>query len=632
MAFNFKWSPLAADTSFYLRAQELLTTALNKSPKPPIIVDDIIVKELNLGDVPPELEVLEIGDLDVDRFRGVFKMVYKGNAFMTLKTRVQANPLNTYLSTKPSFASPQPLAAASGLTIPIQISLSEIRLDAVIILVYSSTKGVTLVFRNDPLQSLRVSSTFDAIPFVRDYLQKEIERQLRTLLMDELPLILHRLSLRLFNKEFQENEGQNTDAQEGDNEGGKIVDPLASPPQDPVDLAGNALDPNQIANLSLDPGSEMHALFSHKNLLRLGALTDSHRTLSLFTPSIGDAVFRAWAGPTERGEIRNVNLGSIGKASMPALSRSQSYTGGMATKYPFSSMSNVSSPMTEYPPSSLLHRPALSTQSSTTNLSSLSSRTTKPGRKKKRRVVNLRKQATTTTADSNIISHAGEDVGSISGEGSSTYSSATTTDSTPSTPLEMSPLRPRTPEREPGDTDVGQTPPRLPVKSSITPHRPSQRERDPSSSTIHPSIPLPDDRTPRQSQYLPPRPAPDINADTTPSSSSSSQQTRQRPSLRRQSVTLQPSHLPTLTSSEKPSSQLRHLDPSPFIEEEEDPEMGLDQGASIWMNKIAGEILRKVDEKRKEDDNNGTAAENFWRRGSAAGVGEERGPPPAYGA
>lgn len=89
MAFNFRWTPLAADQSFYTRAQELLTTALNKSPKPPIIVDDIIVTELNLGDVPPDLDVLEIGDLDVDRFRGIFQATYSGNAFLTLRTRVQ---------------------------------------------------------------------------------------------------------------------------------------------------------------------------------------------------------------------------------------------------------------------------------------------------------------------------------------------------------------------------------------------------------------------------------------------------------------------------------------------------------------------------------------------------------------
>ena len=89
MAFNFNWSPLTADADFYSRAQEMLTTALNKPPKPPIIVDDILVNELNLGSVPPELEILEIGDLAEDRFRGIFKMCYSGDAFLTLKTRVQ---------------------------------------------------------------------------------------------------------------------------------------------------------------------------------------------------------------------------------------------------------------------------------------------------------------------------------------------------------------------------------------------------------------------------------------------------------------------------------------------------------------------------------------------------------------
>lgn len=95
MAFNFNWSPLAADADFYSRAQDMLTAALNKSPKPPIIVDDIIVNELNLGSVPPDLEILEIGDLAEDRFRGIFKMCYSGDSFLTLKTRVQVC-LNTY--------------------------------------------------------------------------------------------------------------------------------------------------------------------------------------------------------------------------------------------------------------------------------------------------------------------------------------------------------------------------------------------------------------------------------------------------------------------------------------------------------------------------------------------------------
>ncbi len=56
-------------------------------------------------------------------------------------TTTQANPLNTYLAAKPGFTSPQPLAAASSLTIPLQITLSEIKLSAFIIVVFSAAEG-----------------------------------------------------------------------------------------------------------------------------------------------------------------------------------------------------------------------------------------------------------------------------------------------------------------------------------------------------------------------------------------------------------------------------------------------------------------------------------------------------------
>jgi hypothetical protein len=103
MAFNFNWSPLTADADFYSRARDLLTTALNKSPKPPIIVDDILVDELNLGTVPPDLEILEIGDLAEDRFRGIFKMCYSGDAYLTLKTRVQVRGPHPFAHTSTDF-------------------------------------------------------------------------------------------------------------------------------------------------------------------------------------------------------------------------------------------------------------------------------------------------------------------------------------------------------------------------------------------------------------------------------------------------------------------------------------------------------------------------------------------------
>ncbi|KAI9711004.1 MAG: ERMES complex subunit [Bogoriella megaspora] len=411
MAFNFNWSPLIADTS---RARDMLTTALNKSPKPPIIVDDIIVNELNLGSVPPELEILEIGDLAEDRFRGIFRMSYSGDAFLTLKTRVQANPLNTYLSTRPSFASPQPLAAASGLTIPLQITLSDIRLSGFVVLVFSRQKGITLVFRNDPLESLKVSSTFDSIPFVRDYLQKEIEGQLRVLFVDDLPAIIHRLSLRLFVPEYQ-----NADVNEGPDNSTARVDPLSSSPQDSVDAFGNPIESSPFA---LDSSStETQASFSQKNLLRLAALTESQRTLSLFTPSIRDTVFRAWAGNSEHSSYRNgITSPTTLAASAFALSRGHSYAGSTAsTPATFSQIQNDGA--------------SISSRPSFTSLASLQSGNynghsrTRPGRKRKNRVVNLRRNKDATPSSGIDIS----DTASVSTETSSNAAST----SAPSWPL-----------------------------------------------------------------------------------------------------------------------------------------------------------------------------------------------------
>jgi len=376
MAFNFNWSPLTADAEFYAKARDLLTKALNKSPKPPIIVDDILVSEFNLGTVPPDLEILEIGDLAEDRFRGIFKMCYSGDAYLTLKTRVQANPLNTYLDSKPSFTSPKPLAAASGLTIPLSITLSEIKLSAFIILVFSKQKGLTLVFRNDPLESLKVSSTFDSIQFVRDYLQRTIEQQLRNLMMEELPAIIHRLSLELWCPD-QANKGIETPEEKEDETG---IDPFQSPPEDPVDSQGNLLDPNALSEITLNGGGEMQSLFSQKNLLRLAALTDSHRTLSLFTPGIRDVVYRAWSN---RGDETDPT--SPPPLAAPSLARTQSIVEGNTTTYTFSDSGSTYQGSLPSRPSSI----CLSSAGS--GLALGSGARARPGRKRKMRVVNLRR-------------------------------------------------------------------------------------------------------------------------------------------------------------------------------------------------------------------------------------------------
>ncbi|KAI4705594.1 ERMES complex subunit [Alternaria sp. BMP 2799] len=443
MAFNFNWSPLIADTS---RARDMLTTALNKSPKPPIIVDDIIVTELNLGTTPPELEILEIGDLAEDRFRGIFKMSYAGDAFLTLKTKVQANPLKTYLSNKPDFASPQPLAASSGLTIPLQITLSNIRLSGFVILVFSKQKGLTLVFRNDPLDSLKVSSTFDSIPFVRDYLQKEIEGQLRVLFMEDLPAIIHRLSLRMLSPEYQEIETE--ERLESANDTTAAIDPLASPPQDAVDAFGNPLDEAQISALSLDSG-EIHASFSQKNILRLAALSESQRTLSLFTPGIRDAVFRAWAGHPDRPE----SGAATPALTQGSLSRIQSTFGSLK-----SGASSVASGSTGN--ETLSSRPTMASAYSTSAGLSLGSSRSRTGgmRKRKKRVVDLRKKdgvdsGVSTGANTPLPSAYASETSSVIPEEREAEEELATPPTSPAQPLRFESRR--------GSLDIG-TPKRIP--------------------------------------------------------------------------------------------------------------------------------------------------------------------------
>jgi mitochondrial distribution and morphology protein 34 len=238
-----------------------------------------------------------------------------------------------------------------------------------------------LVFRNDPLESLKVSSTFDSIQFVRDYLQRTIEVKLRDLMMDELPAIIHRLSLQLWCPDQIPKED---DELREDDE--PAVNPLATPPLDAVDSSGHLLDAAEISSLSLDGGPETQSLFSQKNLSRLGGLTNSDCTSSLFTPSIQHLMFRAWAGPSDRIDAFNTP-----PLSTPGLIRSSSYYGSSHT-YAFSDSSSQDH---GYLPS----RPSMvSLSSATTGLSLGSGRHSKTGRKKKNRVVNLRRKTGSETS------------------------------------------------------------------------------------------------------------------------------------------------------------------------------------------------------------------------------------------
>lgn len=448
----------------------------------------------------------------------------------------------------------------------MQITLSDFKMSAFIIVVFSRQKGLTLVFRNDPLESLKVSSTFDSIPFVRDYLQKEIEKQLRTLMMDELPAIIHKLSLRLWCPEYRAKEEQEAQMEKEEKEEAPI-DPFGSPPQDAVDARGNVLDASEIASLSLDGGSEIHSLFSQKNLLRLATLTDSHRTLSLFTPSIRDAVFRAWAGPSERSES-----GGSTTPNTPGLVRSNSSLGASSTTYTFSRGSDDGH---GHMPS----RPSLvSLHSATTGLGLGSGRHhSRTQRKKKTRVVNLRKPKTTD----DLVSESGD---------------SETSSMTPASEPVMGTF-----SEEPEDNII--TPP----------HSPSQKVR-------FQSIDL--GESPRRSRPSTARPALNLNSRPMPDEAildseqpSAPIRTRERrPSLPRSSFVPYP-----VEKKAEPASSPVSYTPAPVLADNSSAARGI--LAQAWVLKMAGEIARYANDEK-------AARGGFWSTSSTDE--REDTPPPAY--
>jgi mitochondrial distribution and morphology protein 34 len=471
----------------------------------------------------------------------------------------------------------------SGLTIPLQITLSKIKLSAFIILVFSKQKGVTLVFRNDPLESLKVSSTFDSIPFVRDYLQKEIEAQLRVLLMEEVPAIIHRLSLRLWVPEYRAGEDEkeraaNTlDAREP-------ADPLATLPQNSVDSSGNIVDVAGISPLSSDLTSfDSQPLFSQKNLLRLAALTDRQRSLSLFTPSIKDAVFRAWAGTSERGDVPGANT-----PVTPTLMRTHSLIGSTSSIYAFSDASG-----------NLPQRPHLISLGSTTGLGLGSNRHSRShaGRKKKTRVVNLRRKNIDSDTES-------------TGEESTTSTSS-------STPLMADVPNMSMPPKilEERDEDVV-TPPRSP--NSKVRFRDRQDSIDLGSS-------------PPKSRSLTParvidssRKVIDMGTQTPPELSLSAGPSSELEKVRHPLLSPHELHHSRSYRQEKsplsstfsvPSNQNLHY-PTPLLQSIDTSSVGILERALVM--KMAGEIVR-----RSQDEK--SAGGGFW-------TGSERDypPPPAY--
>jgi hypothetical protein len=86
------------------------------------------------------------------------------------------------------------LAASKPLVVPMHIRLVDIKIKALVRVSFHVWKGLVISFLNDPLESITVSTTFDALPKLRTFLQQEIEGKIREALLKDLPEALHQWS------------------------------------------------------------------------------------------------------------------------------------------------------------------------------------------------------------------------------------------------------------------------------------------------------------------------------------------------------------------------------------------------------------------------------------------------------
>jgi mitochondrial distribution and morphology protein 34 len=154
------------------------------------------------------------------------------------------------------------------------LRLSDFHLSGIIILVFSKQKGLTLVFRNDPVDAVKVSSTFDSIPAIQRFLQAEIERLLKDLMREEVPAIIHKLSLEWAMR----------------HQADECLSPasLTNTESDPS-LSGQ----NYPYSIDMDLNDPLRPIFALSNIRRLSQLSLAQHTLSPFTPSVPQSAFRS---------------------------------------------------------------------------------------------------------------------------------------------------------------------------------------------------------------------------------------------------------------------------------------------------------------------------------------------------
>lgn len=198
MSFLFNWKQLRS-----LNIKDEINLILSTISLPELPKNSkLMIKELSFGDSCPNFELLEIVELDMNKFKGLFKFRYEGELNLVLNSKFEINTIR--LINFDSFTRPNFILSDKSTIIPVDLNIKNLKIDGILTVVYYNGK-ITVVFRDEPMIDLELNTSIDEL------LDDELFDEIKTTVLDkliegvkqDLPEYIHSLSL---NDEQEETE------------------------------------------------------------------------------------------------------------------------------------------------------------------------------------------------------------------------------------------------------------------------------------------------------------------------------------------------------------------------------------------------------------------------------------------
>jgi hypothetical protein len=153
MSFFFNWPTLNS-----LDLKSTINTFLDSFKVPQF--PQIHMTELFLGDDVPQLDLLEIMELNDQKFKGSFRFTYNGALQLTFRSSIEINSIN--LIEFDTFTKPHFISANKSTVLPVDFTIGSIAIDLQFTVV-TKESTVIVVFQKDPQIDLDIKTTIDEL-------------------------------------------------------------------------------------------------------------------------------------------------------------------------------------------------------------------------------------------------------------------------------------------------------------------------------------------------------------------------------------------------------------------------------------------------------------------------------------